>query len=136
MISTIAPGTAIDFTTVVAEAFSNVTHFRVPGRLRSVRITDRSQSTVSRRALDGNYYGDERVTAQCAVGVLVNRDPHSPDGWSSVMSIVFTETPIPIPVVTIFVPSSCGGRAYGKSWMGRADMEPKEFLNEILNTLR
>lgn len=135
MISTITPGVAIDFTTVIAEPFSDVTHFKIPGRLRSMRTTNRSKSKVSRRRLDPNFYGDETVTAQCAVGVLVNRDPLSPDGWAAVMSIVFTDKPVPIPVVSIFVASSHERGSYGKSWVGRADMDPEEFLKEILATL-
>ena len=91
----IATGQEIDFPSVKAEPFSNIIHFKVLGRIRSMRVTDWGQT-----------------------------------------SIVATDRPTPIPVVNVFAkaPQRAGG--YGKSWVGRADMNTEEFVRNILDSLR
>lgn len=130
----IATGQEIDFTSVKAEPFSNVIHFKVPGRIRSMRVSDWGHPVeVLRHSLDSDFYGSDTVTAQYVVGVLVNR---SADGWADVMSIVHTDKPMPIPVVNVFTEAPRRAGGYGRSWVGRADMDTAKFVQDILNSLR
>ena len=133
MLAIAAIGHDINFATLKTVPFSNVTYFRTQhGHLRSMRITDWGGSVmVLRKRLDGNFYDDEIVTARYVVGELVQPDPASPNGWSTVFSAV--QPGSPIVAVTVFVAGL--QNSYGKSWI-HGGVTAENFLREVLASLR
>lgn len=136
MIDTLTRGYVIDFSTVRMELFSNVSHARVvascgQSHVRTMRTTSVGKARVLRRKIDANYSGDEIITAHYAVGAMVDRDPTSDDGWSTRHSGVIDGAHFPI--VNVFVDNA---RPYGMSWSGNATVDPEEFVQSILRSLR
>ena len=135
MLDTITRGYVIDFSTVRMEPFSNVSHARVvascgQSHVRTMRTTSLGSVVVLRRKIDANYFGDEIITAHYAVGVIVDRDPRSDDGWSARQSGVIDGAHFPI--MNVFVNNT---RPYGMSWSGSATVDPEEFAQSILRSL-